>query len=143
MSTSATTWEHPDPTEGATGPSLSCTWLPAGFSTAELFSMIIRGITSLSDHSGKSAGGGGMYIKGTFFGSTGLFFGVGSDFGSSTGLPLWRRFIRRNIDRPFPWRRFIPWDVDRPFPWRRFIHRDVGRPRLVHGSRLRTLRRSS
>ena len=33
-----------------------------GFSTTELFSMIIRGITSLSDHSGKSAAGS-MYIK--------------------------------------------------------------------------------
>ena len=43
--------------------------------------MIIRGITSLSDHSGKSDGGGGLYIKGTVFGSTGRSFGLGSVFG--------------------------------------------------------------
>ena len=32
------------------------------FSTAEPFFMIIRGITALSDHSGKSPGGGGKHI---------------------------------------------------------------------------------
>ena len=49
-----------------------------GLSTTELFSMIIRGIASLSDHSGKSAGGGGSHNTGTVFGSTGLPFGIGS-----------------------------------------------------------------
>ena len=59
-----------------------------GFATPELCSMIIRGITSLSDHSGKSDGGGGLYIKGTVFGSTGLSVGLGSVFGPS----ICRRF---------------------------------------------------
>ena len=43
-----------------------------GLFTTELFYMIIRGITSLSDHSGKSAGGDASHPTGTVFGSTGL-----------------------------------------------------------------------
>ena len=49
-----------------------------GLFTTELLSIIIRGITSLFDHSGKSAGGGGSHHKGTVFGSTGLPCGFGS-----------------------------------------------------------------
>ena len=77
------------------------------FPQLNCFSMIIRGITSLSDHSGKSAAGG-MYIKGSVYVSTG----------------------------PFPWRQFRLRAVDRSFPWRRFRRRAVGRSRLAHRSRV-------
>ena len=48
----------------------------------------IRGITSLSDHSGKSDGGGGLYIKGTVFGSTGRSFSLGSALAHRPALHL-------------------------------------------------------
>ena len=53
-----------------------------GFSTIKLFSMIIRGIISVSDHAGNSASSG-LSIRESVFVSTGLSIGVGSVAGPS------------------------------------------------------------